>query len=243
MEIDIGHGGAALAGLASFASPCVLPIVPSYLCFLAGVSLEDLAGTGVARAGARTRVVLSACVFALGFATVFVLLGATATAVGQALSRHLDLLRWLAGGIIIAMGLHFLGLVGIPLLNRHLQVEVGRRPTTFAGRYLVGMAFGFGWTPCVGPVLAAILFLAGAKESAWQGATLLAAYALGMALPFVGFALFAPTFASWMRPLGRHTAWLGRAIGIALVATGLLFWTGSIPHIAGWMITYLPAQG
>ena len=243
MEFDIGHGGAMLAGLASFFSPCVLPIVPAYLCFLVGISLEELTSTGEASPGARWRVVLTAFVFALGFGTVFVLLGATASTLGQALSRHFDTLRWIAGALILVMGLHFLGIIRIPLLFRQARVEVERRPATLGGAYVVGLAFGFGWTPCVGPVLAAILFIAGTEESVGQGAALLGSYAFGMGAPFVLAAAFAGTFMGVMRRARRHLGVVEKLMGAALVVTGILFIGNFIPDIAYWMIEYTPTLG
>ncbi|MEM7529487.1 MAG: cytochrome c biogenesis protein CcdA [Pseudomonadota bacterium] len=243
MEFDIGHAGAALAGLMSFASPCVLPIVPPYLCFLAGVSLEELSGDGKRQTGADRRVLLAALFFALGFATVFVALGATASGIGQAVSRHFDTLRWIAGGVILAMGLHFLGILRIPLLYRQARLEVEQRPATFAGSYLVGLAFGFGWTPCVGPVLAAILFTAAGQETAFDGALLLGAYALGMGLPFVLAAAFVRPFLALMRRARGYLGLVERAMGGVLVLTGVLFITNSIADIAAWMLDYVPAMG
>ncbi|MEM9148067.1 MAG: cytochrome c biogenesis protein CcdA [Pseudomonadota bacterium] len=243
MEFDIGHAGAVMAGLMSFASPCVLPIVPPYLCFLAGVSLDELRGDGERRPGSDRRIVLAALCFALGFATVFVALGATASSIGQAVSRHFDTLRWIAGGVILVMGLHFLGVVRIPLLYRQARLEVEDRPATLAGSYLVGLAFGFGWTPCVGPVLAAILFTAAGSETAWEGGLLLGAYALGMGLPFVLAAAFVRPFLSLMRQARGFLGYVERAMGGMLVLTGVLFMTNSIADIAGWMLDYLPALG
>lgn len=246
MELTVSYGGAVLAGLASFFSPCVLPIVPAYLCFLAGVSLDELtdAGTGPKAApGARRRIVVTALVFALGFATVFMLLGATASTLGQVVSRHFDTLRWIAGAVILVMGLHFLGVLRIPFLFRQARVEVERAPASLAGAYLVGLAFGFGWTPCVGPVLATILFIAGAEESAREGAMLLGAYALGMGAPFVLAAGFAGAFMGLMRRARRHLGTIERVMGGALVVTGVLFMTNAIPYIANWMIEFTPVQG
>ncbi|MEL7137971.1 MAG: cytochrome c biogenesis CcdA family protein [Pseudomonadota bacterium] len=243
MDFDIGHAGAALAGLMSFASPCVLPIVPPYLCFLAGVSLDELRGDGERRPGADRRVVLAAFFFALGFATVFVSLGATASSIGQAVSRHFDTLRWIAGGVILLMGLHFLGILRIPLLYRQARMEVEERPATLWGSYLVGLAFGFGWTPCVGPVLAAILFTAAGRETAVDGALLLGAYAAGMGLPFVLAAGFVRPFMALMRRGQRYLGHVERAMGGVLALTGVLFMTNSIADIAAWMLNYVPAMG
>lgn len=245
MGFDITYAGAALAGLLSFVSPCILPIVPPYLCFLAGVSLEELTGEGQAArpAGAQRRVVLAALFFALGFATVFILLGATATTIGQAVSRHFDTLRWIAGAVILVLGLHFLGILRIPLLYRQARVEVERKPATLAGSYLVGLAFGFGWTPCVGPVLAAILFTAAGRDTALEGGLLLGAYAVGIGLPFVLAAFFAAPFMSLMRRFRRHMGKVEKVMGGMLVLTGVLFMTNAIPAIAGWMLNYMPAMG
>lgn len=243
MGFDVGLVGAMLAGLASFVSPCVLPIVPPYLCFLAGVSLDQLTERGEEAPGARRRIVLAALVFALGFATVFVALGASASLVGQAVSRHFDTLRIIAGAVILVFGLHFLGILRIPLLYRQARMEVEAQPAGLLGSYLVGLAFGFGWTPCVGPVLAAILFTAGAQETAAEGALLLGAYAVGMGAPFVLAAAFAAPFMALMRRMRRWMGWVERGMGAMLVATGILFMTNTIPDIATWMIDYVPIAG
>lgn len=240
--MDVTWAGAFLAGLLSFFSPCVLPIVPPYLCFLAGLSLDQLTGDAPA-AAARRRVVLSSVAFALGFMTVFVALGATASWVGQALARYFDVLRWVAGALIILLGLHFLGFLRIPLLYREARAEVTRKPAGLLGAYIVGLAFAFGWTPCVGPVLAAILFTAGAMGSPAAGAALLFVYALGMALPFVGAAFFTGPF---MRLMRRFRPWLGRVekvMGGALILTGLVFVTGHVNTIAQWMLDVAPDIG
>lgn len=243
MGFDVSWLGALGAGLLSFVSPCILPIVPPYLCFLAGVSLDELTGSGERAPGARRRIVLAALAFALGFGTVFVAMGATASAVGQVVSQYFDVLRWIAGGVILVLGLHFLGVFRIALLDRQAQVQVERRPATLFGAYLVGLAFAFGWTPCVGPVLAAILFTAGAEDSALRGATLLAAYAAGIGIPFVAAAALAGPFMRVMRRFRRHTGAVERVMGGALVLTGVLFLTNSVSVIAGWMLDYVPAMG
>jgi cytochrome c-type biogenesis protein len=240
---DITYWAALGAGLLSFVSPCVLPIVPPYLCFLAGISVDEFSGSGAPHKGALGRVVWVAVAFALGFATVFVALGASASLAGRALAQHYDLLRNVAGAMILVLGLHFLGLLRIPLLYREARIEVSRRPATLAGAYLVGLAFAFGWTPCVGPVLAAILFTAGAKETAAEGALLLGAYALGMGLPFVLAAFFAGPFMGLMKRFRRHLGAVEKTTGAFLVLTGLLFLTNTMPTISYWMLEYVPALG
>ena len=242
MGFDVTYWGALVAGLLSFASPCILPIVPPYLCFLAGVSFEELTATEQPR-GTSRRVVWAAVAFALGFATVFVALGASASVIGQALTRHFDLMRYVAGGVIIVLGLHFLGAIRIPFLMRDARFEVERQPATLLGAYLVGLAFAFGWTPCVGPVLAAILFTAGAQETAAEGALLLATYAAGIGIPFVLAAFFIGPFLASMRRLRPHVGRIEKAMGGLLVLTGILFITNAMPTIAFWMLEYLPALG
>src|SRR5688572_11495869 len=188
--IDVGIAGAFLGGLLSFVSPCVLPLVPPYLCYVAGLSLDELGQAGMT-GRARTAIVLSALSFVLGFTSVFVMLGATASVFGQALARLLaydvallgaefPLLPLLAGLVIIAMGLHFLGVFRIAALLRERRPQVARKPPGPLGGYVLGLAFAFGWTPCIGPVLAAILFLAGAEETVGAGAFLLLVYSLGL---------------------------------------------------------------
>ncbi|MEP3301208.1 MAG: cytochrome c biogenesis protein CcdA, partial [Roseibium sp.] len=201
--LDVSIGAAFLAGLLSFVSPCVLPIVPPYLCYLAGVSVAELKGETATAATSR-RIVLSSVAFVLGFSVVFVALGATASVIGQSIARYFDTLSIIAGIIIIIMGLHFLGLFRIALLFREARVQVERKPPGLLGAFVMGLAFAFGWTPCVGPVLAAILFMAGSTGSTGQGGLLLAAYALGIGIPFILAAAFASQFLGWASRFRKH---------------------------------------
>ncbi|WP_370320899.1 cytochrome c biogenesis CcdA family protein [Oricola sp.] len=237
---DIGFGAAFLAGLLSFVSPCVLPIVPPYLAYLAGVSFSDLQSAEVERERAR-RIILSAVAFVAGFTTVFVALGATASVIGQTIAQYFGVLSVIAGVIIIIMGLHFLGLFRIGFLYREARVDVRNKPAGFVGAYIMGLAFAFGWTPCVGPVLAAILFIAGAEDTALRGAGLLAVYSLGIGLPFIIAAVFASRFISWANRFKRHMATVEKAMGGLLVITGLLFVTGQMSRIAQWLLDTFPA--
>lgn len=237
---DIGFGAAFLAGLLSFVSPCVLPIVPPYLAYLAGVSFSDLQNAEVERERAR-RIILSAVVFVAGFSTVFVALGATASFIGQTIAQYFGVLSVIAGVIIIIMGLHFLGLFRIGFLYREARVDVRNKPAGFVGAYVMGLAFAFGWTPCVGPVLAAILFIAGAEDTALRGAGLLAVYSFGIGLPFIIAAVFASRFISWANRFKRHMATVEKAMGGLLVITGLLFVTGQMSRIAQWLLDTFPA--
>ncbi len=243
MGFDIGLWGAAFAGLLSFLSPCILPIVPFYLCYMAGMSFGELTGDGGLKPGARARAALSAAMFSLGVATIFVGLGAAASAFGQELREWFDVIRWIAAAVIIVLGLHFLGALRIGLLDREARVELGAKPTGLLGAYVVGLAFAFGWTPCVGPVLAAILFTAADAQTASQGAALLLAYAAGMTLPFVLASLFIGPFLRWARGFRRHLGKVRKALGAALIGFGLLIATGSMNLVAQWMLDIAPDIG
>jgi cytochrome c-type biogenesis protein len=232
------------AGALSFLSPCVLPLVPPYLGFLAGISLRDLA-RDQEKADARPnwRVVALSLSFVLGFATVFVALGATASLIGKTVTAHFETLGIVAGVVIVVLGLHFLGVFRIGLLFREARFQVAGRPVGFIGAYVVGLAFAFGWTPCVGPVLAAILIVAGVEGSAVQGALLLGAYAAGIGIPFLLASLFSGYFIKLMARLRNHMAAIEKMIGGALVLTGVLFLTGGMPKIAGWLLQTFPTLG
>ncbi|MET1412116.1 cytochrome c biogenesis protein CcdA [Roseibium sp. HPY-6] len=238
---EITFVGALAAGLLSFLSPCILPIVPFYLSYLAGVGLNQMeAETGVSGA-VKMRAFLSACCFALGVITVFMGLGATASTFGQLVREYFDVLRWGAAALVIAMGLHFLGVVRIGILYRQLRVETGNASSvSLLGAFAVGLAFAFGWTPCVGPVLAAILFTAAGQETAGQGAMLLFIYGLGMTLPFVFAALFIGPFMSWMAGFRKHLGVIEKLMGAFLILFGVLIATNSINVIAQWMLENVP---
>ncbi len=238
--MDIGIGAALLAGLLSFVSPCVLPIVPPYLAYLAGMSVSELTGDDIPPDLAR-RILVAAILFVLGFTTVFVMLGATASTIGQALAQHFDTLAVIAGVVIIVMGLHFLGVFRIGLLFREARFSHAGGPSGPVGAYVMGLAFAFGWTPCVGPVLAAILFVAGAEDTIARGALLLTVYSLGIGIPFLAAALSAGRFLGWMARFRQHLGTVERVTGGLLVVTGVLFMTGSMPLIAQWLIDSFPA--
>ena len=236
--------GALGAGLLSFLSPCVLPLVPPYLCFLAGVSLDDLTRTDQGQVGRRNwHVMALSFAFVLGFATVFVALGASASLIGKVVTAHFETLGMIAGVVIIVLGLHFLGIFRIGLLFREARFQTTRKRAGYLGAYVVGLAFAFGWTPCVGPVLAAILIVAGVEGSAGRGAMLLGAYALGIGIPFLLAALFAGQFVRGMARLRNRMNLVEKVIGSGLVLTGILFLTGAMPRIAGWLLQTFPAFG
>jgi len=243
MEFDVGYVGAAAAGLASFLTPCILPIVPFYLCYISGLSFENLTSDESAQGEQTGRVVLAAVAFSVGMTIVFVGLGAAATAFGQQVRAHSEELRWIAAGIILVLGLHYLGALRIGFLMREARLDLGDRARGTLGAVFVGMAFAFGWTPCVGPILAAILFTAADAESARDGAALLAAYAAGMALPFILAALFVGPFLAWARGFRRHLGTVEKGIGAMLVLFAALIGTNSVGVIAGWMLDVAPDLG
>ncbi|WP_372424859.1 cytochrome c biogenesis CcdA family protein [Salinarimonas chemoclinalis] len=241
MELDMGLATAFGAGLLSFLSPCVLPLVPPYLCFLAGASLEEL--TRAPKAATTGRALARAGAFVLGFGIVFVAFGAAATALGGFVSRHVVLLSQIAGVIIVVLGLHMLGAFRWLLLMREARVQVASRPASLAGAFVVGLAFAFGWSPCVGPVLASILMVAGMEDAPGRGATLLGAYAAGIGLPFLAAALFTGPFLRWLAGFRRHLGAVEKTMGAALVATGILVFLGLMPVLAGWLLDAVPALG
>ena len=194
---DISFAGEAFAGLLSFFTPCILPMVPFYLCYMAGISMNELRGDADIPAGVTQRLVVSACLFALGVTTIFVLLGMGATAVGQAFADYNEPLRYLAAAILTVFGLLFLGIIRVPILYREAEVEAKTEPSTLLGACVMGLAFGFGWTPCVGPALASILMIAGWMGDVTRGGLLLFVYGAGMTLPFEIATLFSGPFLRW----------------------------------------------
>lgn len=238
---DVTIFGALFAGLLSFLSPCILPMVPFYLSYLAGVGMNQIAADAEVPSGTRRRALFAALCFALGVITVFMGLGATATLFGQMVREYFDILRWVAAAIIIAMGLHFLGVIRIGLLYRQLRADAGQTSNLgYVGAYVIGLAFAFGWTPCVGPVLAAILFTAAGQETAGQGAMLLFFYGLGMTIPFIVAAAFIGPFMRWMARFRRHLGVIEKLMGALLITFGVLIATNSINVIAQWMLETFP---
>jgi len=245
MALDIGYVSAVGAGALSFLSPCVLPLVPPYLCYMAGVSVDDFRGDEAvaAKAGARAPLLAASLAFVLGFSTVFVALGAGASTIGRLLRVWQEPLAMAAGVLIIIMGLNFLGLIRIPLLSREARFQSQGKPASAIAAYVMGLAFAFGWTPCIGPVLGPILTLAGGRDTVGEGALLLAAYSLGLGIPFLIAAMFSGAF---MRFLGRFRVHLGRVekvIGALLVIAGIFFLTGGVQTLAFWLLETFPVLG
>ena len=240
--MDVSLTGAFIAGLLSFLSPCVLPLVPPYLCYVGGASIEEVSGAPVNHPVVR-RVILASIVFVLGFTTVFVALGATASVIGQAVAQHFDILGQIAGVLIILLGLNFLGVLKISALMRDTRFHDIGKPASLPGAYVIGLAFAFGWTPCVGPVLAAILFVAGSEESIMSGVTLLGAYSLGIGMPFIAAACAVAPFMQAMKRFKAQMAIVEKIIGILLIVTGILFLTGSVNEIGFWLLETFPSLG
>jgi len=238
--VNVTYFGALIAGLLSFLSPCVLPLVPPYLCFLGGATFDQLSGEEETPRHVYVTIVLSSVAFVLGFTTVFVALGATATAAGQLLVANFSLLRKIAGLIIIVAGLHFLGLIHLPILHREARYHADTRPAGLLGAYLIGLAFAFGWTPCIGPVLGAILAIAAGEDSVRQGVSLLFIYSLGLGIPFVAAAVAIRPFMNAMQRFRRHLATVEKVMGGFLVLTGILFLTNAMTLLSGWMLELFP---
>ena len=230
---EISYVSAVAAGALSFLSPCVLPLVPPYLCYMAGISIEEFKSPAMAAGGGgpRRAVMLSSLAFTLGFATVFVALGASATSLGMLLRTHLDILAQIGGAIIVVMGLNFLGVLRIPLLSRE---------ASFAGAYVMGLAFAFGWTPCIGPILGAILAVAASQQTVGQGAGLLGIYSLGLAVPFWLAAAFSGLFMAFLIRFRRHLGLVEKILGGLLVLTGLAFIFGYVGDVSTWFQQTFP---
>ncbi len=238
---DVTIAGALLAGVLSFVSPCVLPLVPAYLCFLGGVSLDRLSGdAGPSQSG---RVFVAALAFVLGFSAVFVAMGASSSALGAIIA---DNLRWLsvaAGTVIIVLGIHYMGVLRLAVLDVEKRLHPQAKPTGPIGAFVIGLAFAFGWTPCVGPILATILMLAAGGDSMSYGVGLLSAYAAGLGLPFLAAALAVKPFLGVMQRFRRHMRRIELVIGGSMVATGALILTGQLAEVANWLLLAFPALG
>jgi cytochrome c-type biogenesis protein len=241
MNSDVSILAALIAGLVSFLSPCVLPLVPPYLVYMAGTSLERLADREPDLQVKRDTVV-AALLFVFGFSTVFVALGASASVIGSFIRIYSEPLATIAGIIIIVMGLHFLGLTQIALLYREKRLDVAK-PVGLWGAYVMGLAFAFGWTPCIGPILATILAVAASEQTVTKGAALLAVYSLGLGIPFIIAAFAVEPFAAFLARFRKHLRRVEQAMGLLLVLTGIAFLTGSINTMSVWLLDLFPALG
>jgi cytochrome c-type biogenesis protein len=239
MMQNVSIPAALIAGLVSFLSPCVLPLVPPYLVYLTGATIEHVANDE-SDSASRRAVLLSAAVFVLGFSTVFVMLGASASLIGALIRTWSAELSIVAGIIIIVMGLHFLGLTRIGLLMREGRLPIPK-PVGLWGAYIMGLAFAFGWTPCIGPILAAILSIAAAEATVAKGAGLLAVYSAGLGIPFLIAAFMVEQFSSLFMRMKRHLANVERAMGMLMIVTGIGFLTGAVSGVSIWLLETFPA--
>jgi cytochrome c-type biogenesis protein len=236
---DVSIPAALIAGLISFLSPCVLPLVPPYLVYLTGATIEHVASAETV-AASRRAVMMSAVLFVLGFATVFVALGASASLIGGLIRAWSAELSIAAGIVIIIMGLHFLGLTRIGFLMREGRLPIPK-PVGLWGAYVMGLAFAFGWTPCIGPILAAILSVAAAEATVARGAGLLAVYSAGLGIPFLVAAFLVEQFSSLFARMKRHLAAVECVMGVLMVVTGIGFLSGAISSVSIWLLEAFPA--
>jgi cytochrome c-type biogenesis protein len=236
---NVSIPAALLAGLVSFLSPCVLPLVPPYLVYLTGATIEHVANEE-SEAASQRAVMISALLFVLGFSTVFVALGASASLIGGLIRVWSGELAIIAGLVIIVMGLHFLGLTRIGFLMREGRLPIPK-PVGLWGAYVMGLAFAFGWTPCIGPILAAILSIAAAEATVARGAGLLAVYSAGLGIPFLIAAFMVEQFSSVFARMKGHLATVERAMGVLMIVTGIAFLTGAVTNVSIWLLDTFPS--
>ncbi|WP_300019896.1 cytochrome c biogenesis CcdA family protein [uncultured Roseobacter sp.] len=240
--LDVSLLGAFLGGLIVFFSPCVLPIVPFYLSYMAGASMSEISAEGVLAPGVRRRAFAASVMFSLGIITVFVLLGAAAYGLSQSFRAAQTEFRLFAALVVLVMGLHFLGVLRIGFFNRAFQVQAGDTQTmSVLGAYVVGLAFAAGWTPCVGGVLTAVVFTASTEATALRGLILLLVFGVAMTAPFVVASLFIGPFLRFAARFRRHLPKVEKAMGLLLLLFAALIATDSVNHIAQWMLETFPA--
>ena len=233
MHSEVTFLAALLAGLVSFLSPCVLPLVPSYIGFLTGMTANEVTSR-------RHLALLHAVLFVLGFSLVFILLGASATALGRALNFHREWIQRIGGILIILFGLVCLDVFKVGFLQREKRIHLEDKPVGFLGSALVGMAFGAGWTPCIGPILGSVLGLAATEGDLSRGVLLLSVYSLGLAIPFLLAALLLDRFFVWFQKFRKYMPWVQRVSGVLLIIVGVLLVTGSFTRLAGWLQQLTP---
>lgn len=230
---------ALIAGVISFLSPCVLPIVPPYLAYMGGISMSEMTDRKISNKPA----IIAAIFFAMGLSTVFLFLGFAASAFGRAFLQYQELMGQIAGGVIIVFGLHFLGLFTIPFLGREARIDAGDKGGSAIGAYILGLAFAFGWTPCIGPILGAILSIAAQETSVFRGTILLGAYAVGLGVPFILAAIFINKAMATMNKIKRHMGLIEKLMGALLVFVGIMLLTGAFTTFSYWLLEKFPALG
>lgn len=239
MEVSVF--AALMAGLLSFVSPCVLPLVPAYISFMTGASVDHLKDQEAAdHTALMWKAGVQSLSFVLGFSVVFIALGASATLIGQVMLSHMDVLSKVGGGLVVIFGLHYMGVFRIPFLNMEARLNVDAKPAGPLGAFLIGLAFAFGWTPCVGPILATILALAGGQDSVGQGVWLLTVYSAGLGIPFLIAGLAINRFLGFFSRIRRHLHKVEIASGVLLVIVGVLIFLGDLPRIAIYLLELFP---
>jgi cytochrome c-type biogenesis protein len=239
LQTDVSLIAAFVAGFLSFVSPCVLPLIPGYISFVSGVSVEEMRADATPTTS-RLQVFLTSLAFVIGFSLVFVALGASATAIGKFLFSKLPLLSKIAGAILIVFGLHTMGVFRLAFLETEKRVHAQRKPAGPLGAMLVGVAFAFGWTPCIGPILGGILAIAGSRNSVGEGITLLAVYSLGLGIPFLLTSLAINQFFGAAKKIRRYYHAIELASGALLIVIGVLILTGQLTIIVRYLQPYLP---
>ncbi len=240
--LDVTFLGAFIGGLIVFFSPCVLPIVPFYLSYMAGASMSEISAEGALAPGVRKRAFLASIMFSLGIVTVFVLLGAAAYGLSQTFRGMQTEFRLFAALVVLIMGLHFLGVIRIGFLNRAFQMDAGdTKNMSVLGAYVVGFAFAAGWTPCVGGVLTAVVFAASTEATALRGLALLLVFGIAMTAPFVVASLFIGPFLKFASRFRRHLPKVEKAMGVLMILFAVLIATDSVNYIAQWMLEAFPA--
>ncbi len=239
MESNVTYLAALFAGFISFISPCVLPLVPAYISFISGVSMDEL--RNAERQQQMTlRLMISSLLFIGGFTLVFVLLGATATFVGVFLLKNLGLISKVAGVVLIIFGLHVAGLIKIPFLNYEARFQTGNKPTSAIGAVFVGSAFAFGWTPCIGPILGGILAIAGSQETVGQGMLLLLVYSLGLGIPFFLTAIATQRLLRAMNRVKKHFKTIEIVSGGFLIVIGIMMVFNLFTTLNGVLVRWFP---
>jgi cytochrome c-type biogenesis protein len=239
--MEITFLGAFIAGFLSFASPCVLPLIPAYISFLGGASLNQLTQEGGIDITTQKCVFYSAIAFVLGFSTVFISLGATATAISALIAQNSFLLSQIAGTIIVIFGLHYMGIFRISFLNFEKRFHLENKPASLVGSYVLGLAFAFGWTPCVGPILASVLMVAASGDAVGYGVSLLSVYAAGLGIPFLIAAFAVKPFIKFLSRFRKQMQKIELTIGVLLIITGTAIFTGDLAEVSYWLLDTFPA--
>ncbi len=229
---DVTYPVAFMYGLLSFFSPCVLPLIPSYFCFITGLSLEEL--SDAPKPSIRRKIMLSTLGFVLGFSLIFIILGASASYIGGLFAQHKGWIRMIGGALIILFGLHLTGIVRISAFEYEKRLHLRKKPLHFLGTFFIGMAFGAGWTPCIGPILGSLLIMAQEKETVGQGVRLLCIYSAGLALPFMILSALINSLLAFTRKAAKMVRYANPVAGVLLIATGGLLMTNKLT----WLISY-----